>query len=82
MKESEWANFNDLLSSLKEAKDAVDAAERAESEARSRCTAATNHLNAVQKKFDAVVEMMRKEAPRQSDWGQQRLHRNREVAGV
>jgi Tfp pilus assembly protein PilO len=65
--------FTKLLADLTEAKDAVESAERSEFEARSRTTAARNHLDALQKEFDAAVADMKKEAPSQSEWGSQRL---------
>ena len=72
MNEMAEPNLNDLLSAAATAlleaghEHANAAAEVAV--ARRRETDALNRVNAAQKEFDALVALLKKEAPRDSDW--------------
>ena len=70
--EDECIPFTTLVNDLHAAKINYAAMEREESAARSRATGALNHLNELQKKFDAVVAEMRKKASCNSEWGRER----------
>lgn len=58
----------DLFSELEKATEEHKDAERAESQARSVLTAATNRLNAAQKAVDEHMAKLRKAAPWNTDW--------------
>ena len=76
MDDNEFQNFDKLMAELIDAKAGHAAAEKRESIARQETTAALNRLNDLQKKFDAVVVAIRKEAPRASDWARSREPRH------
>lgn len=69
---SEFQGFTSLLGELEAAKKRYDETQREESIAHSNSTSALNYLNSLQKKFDAVIAAMRKEAARDTDWGRER----------
>jgi exonuclease VII small subunit len=60
-----WA---DAMQEYAEANDALAAATKDMQSASARETAARNRVNNAQKKLDAILAEMRKQAPRGSDW--------------
>lgn len=58
----------DLILELQKAKDALGKARQTESFARSETTAATNRYNNLTKEIDAMMAEMKKKAPRDTDW--------------
>lgn len=59
----------ELLKELEEAREAYTEADRSHSLAERRRTEALNTCNRLQKEFDEAVEEVRKQAPRETDWG-------------
>lgn len=70
---AELESLADLLRVLVAATDAHEAAQRHTSIARNEENTALNRLNDAQKRIDALIDEQRKKAPRDSDWGQQRI---------
>ena len=58
----------DILAELEQAKTDLAFADNKLSDVRAEHTAALNKVNRLQKEFDAVVDEMKKSAPRDSDW--------------
>ena len=69
---SETKDLTTLTEALDAARVAYEEAELAESQARSRRTAALNRMNDAQKAFDKAVGAIRAKGPRDSDWGRSR----------
>jgi predicted nucleic acid-binding Zn-ribbon protein len=64
-----------LERNLKEAQSAFERAAKALSSARSDEIRAKNDLNAAQKQIDNYLKKLRDGAPKESDWGAERMHR-------
>lgn len=60
--------IGELVEEVEKATSAHVTAEKAESEARSRTTSTTNRLNVAQKELDKAMEVLKKSAPRGTDW--------------
>lgn len=57
-----------LIVELQDANDRYEACRAAEADARSKATAALNALNALQRRFDAMIDALLRESPTSSDW--------------
>jgi hypothetical protein len=68
MAESDKVDLLQICEDLQKASENYESAQQEEGAARSRATSALNHLNEVQKRFDAAIECFRKGAPRNTDW--------------
>lgn len=66
-------SMDQLLADLATARTLYDEAQKAESIARNECCTALNRLNAAQKAVSARMMALMKDAPRESNWAQERM---------
>lgn len=64
----ETKELDSLMADLDRAGFELDAAKTEESHARNRVASAVNAINGIQKQIDRIVDEIRKNAPRESDW--------------
>lgn len=69
---TQQTGFAALALNVSEAQERLATARRAAAVARNEETTALNDLNSAQKALDAAYAELRKDAPRESDWGAQR----------
>lgn len=74
-----YEGFDTLVKDLLAATETLERAMQRERDATSESCACRNRVNEIQRALDAAMAELRKDAPRQSDWADQRM---RQKAGA